>query len=225
MLFTNNDENILKKFLKKEEKHHNRTISFYELFLLCRDRFVLIENELYDLSRLLKHHFNINNIVFKENLEGDMSLIIDFNDDKREYLVLTMESFNDINISLDTTNGKYNKLIDYAKPIIIKSFNKESNLSISKTYYTNSSTKIFDIKTTSNELNLSYNSKTIDIFFKLNYLFDIDKIQNSDILKYFECKTNYIDIKRELEDLNKLKIFLENIQINEEDIPRILIKK
>ena len=225
MIFnTNIDEMNLKKILKKEEKHKESTISFYELFLMCLDRYILIENELSDLKRLFKHHFNINNMVFQENLNSDVVLMIDFYDDKKEYIIINVDEMDTINIVLDTTNGKYDKLINYAKSMILDAFKKENKLFVSRNFLLNSSSKIFNIRSLSNELDLSLNSRKMDNYFKLNYNFN-NKLNYDNLLKYFECKTNLLNIEREISDLEKLKKFLDNVMINEKDVPSMLLQK
>ena len=224
MFFGSNDEKKLEKFLKKEEKHKVNAISFYELFLMCQERFLLIENELYGFKELLKNYFKIENIVFKENIDGDMALVIEFNDNKKEYIVITSDDSLDINIVLDTTNGKYDKLIEYAKPLIIKAFNKDHIVSLSKTFVTTSSSKTFNINSLSNDISLTLNNKNLENYFHLNYLFDTSKLEKDDYLKYFTCNTNFWNLKEDLMGLQKLRSFLNNIKINEEDVPRILKK-
>ena len=225
MLFNNNDEAIIKRFFKKEEKHHANAISFYDLFLLCKDRFILIEDELYDLKKIFSHHFVINNLVFKEDLEGNIALVIDFYDDKKEYIIINSDMQDEFNIVLDTTNGKYDKLINYAKDVINKTFIKEDRLSMYKTFDTMSSSKVFNIKGMSNELSLSLNNKNYYNYFKLNYLFDMDYIDDNQLLNRFDCKTNLSDIHDKIRDLKVLKEFLNNIKINEDSVPEFLLKK
>ena len=223
MLF-NSDETIIKRFFKKEEKHHGYAISFYELINLCKERYMLIENELFDLKKILNHHFNIENIVFKNTLDGELALVIEYYDNKKEYLVLTMDSFDEINMVLDTSGGKYNKLIDYIKPVIKEAFIKEDIMSISKSFSIQSSSKNFNINGVSNELTLIFNSKNFNNFFHLNYLFNTNNVNDQELLKYFDCKTTFEEVKMNLEDLNNLKKFLMNIKIKEENIPKVLIK-
>lgn len=225
MFFNNTDEEIIKRFLKKEEKHLANAISFYELFLLCKDRFILIEDELYDLKKIFSHHFDINNLVFKEDLDGNIALVIDFFDDKKEFIVINSDMQDEFNIALDTTNGKYDKLINYAKAAINKAFKKEDIASIYRTFDTISSSNTFKIKGLSNELSLTLNNKNYNNYFKLNYLFDKDYVDESQMLKRFDCKTNLYDIKDKISDLKVLREFLNNIKINEENVPKFLLKK
>ena len=225
MLFNNNDENMIKRLFKKEEKHQANAISFYDLFLMCKDRFIGVENELYELKKILEHHFVINNMVFKDNINGELGLVIEFYDNKKEYIILSIGFFDDVNTLLDTTNGKYDKLINSLKSVIRKVFRREDRIDISKSFNIESSTKIFNISGETDEVSLKLNNKNLINFFRLNYYFDIKKVNDSDLINYFECKTSFYDIKKELEDLENLKKFLLNIKVNEKDIPKVLLKK
>lgn len=226
MLFGNNsDEAMLKKIIKKEECHKLGIISFYELFLMSKERYNIIEDKLSFLRKILSQYFKIINITFKTVSEDEAALIIEFYDEKKEYMIITTDYQSQINIALDTTMGKYNNLIYANTNIIMESFKIDDSLAVSSYFNLQSATKLFNINGSSDELSLTLNSKDTANLFKLISHFDLNKVDINNLLDFYECHTNFDSVKSELENLEILRGFLDNIKINKEDIPKVLCKK
>ena len=62
-IFNMSTESKLNNLINHEEKNHVGTISLYELLVLLKSRYIIINDVLLPIEEVLKKYFKINNIL------------------------------------------------------------------------------------------------------------------------------------------------------------------
>ncbi len=209
--------------INKDEPYDKtrNVLSGEEIYKLCYDRYLLLNQILLSLKESLSKYLDIVNISFQNNLNGEISIVITYRKNGRNYVY----TVNRVDTTLiDVALEKNSEIIDITmanRQAIINVFNEiiDNYLDVETNLY--STSKFFTIYANSNRFSIN------DIDQKVISLSGDYSDYSNDGLMYDRKRVlaNYKKIKSLLEnDENVLNVY-RHLKVYEDSIDKVLLKK
>ena len=209
--------------INKDEPYDKtrNVLSGEEIYKLCYDRYLLLNQILLSLKESLSKYLDIVNISFQNNLNGEISIVITYRKNGRNYVY----TVNRVDTSLiDVSLENNSEIIDITmanRQAIINVFNEiiDNCLDVETTLY--STSKFFIIYANSNSFSINNIDQKV-----ISLSGDYSDYSN-DGLMYDRNRViaNYKKIKFLLEnDENVLNVY-RHLKVYEDSIDKVLLKK
>ncbi len=228
-MFINNslEKNIL-RLVDKEEKHNSTSIiSALDLLKLLRKRYILMQKILRPLVEALGKDFKIIDIYFVDNSSDDFAINVVYEkDDKVSYMFICQsDASGDIQVLLDT-NPHNSLLIEKNGRLISEIFAIGQEEGFKEHTDIHSTTNLFSLSLHNNNYELSIREiRSLEDYFRLTYGFSMSHIETPNFLDFMQLVTGFKEVERVMSNQEKLRMFLEHVNIYEADVPKHLIKK
>lgn len=216
-------KNLLHLFKEEEKgKKSKEMLSALDLYRMNAKRRILMHNITKPLMLKFQDEFKISDIYFSTSSDDNITLNIDYTkDDKDGFMVLENPNFDEyVDVLLDSSNGKYQKIIDKNKKMIIDILQQGLDNNFNENLRMKSTSEIFTLNINVFKYLLeSHNSKN-ELLVRILYEF----YQRNSIQKFTNYSV-YQNINDMLQNSEFLHQYLEHIKFYSDDVPKYLIKK
>ena len=210
--------------IKNDEPYDKdkKIINGKELFKLCHDRYLLLQEILLPIKKRLGNEIDITDIYFTNNFQDDNGIIVKYTrDDKQYFLAISNLGFEDISIvSSDIVVQNYG-FVNANRRLILNTFkNIDTNLLDTEIKMNSTSNKFIAIDNCDSFVIKDVNEKVFSIegkhsnYEKNNQLSTLDKRLSI-----------YPKLKEMLLDDEKISLIYEHLHFYEIDFPNHLTKK
>lgn len=197
-------------------------LSGEELFKLCYERYLLMEQVLLPLKEKLGKRIEITNVNFAEGIQDDTYIIVEYlNEGKKNYFTLSHLEYDGIETIFNTGDKEIKTFIDENKKDILEAFASAYRysfdrdlciLTTSKQFAFTDDTQMFSLKDSLNGQVLSISSSYT------NY-------EKNHELYIPNATSRYNNLEKVISDNNNARNVIRHAKVYEEALPKVLIKK